>query len=74
MLLDANQRSNSPFFKVAMIAGCWSLWNHRNKIIFDNNQRNLDTCVASFIEFVGLVRHRVKPSLQQGMQDWLDLL
>ena len=74
MLLDAQQRSTNIFFKVTLIAGCWSLWNHRNKIIFDNKQRSLVSCLNLFKVSVSLIRHRVKPSLKEGMQDMLDLL
>ena len=74
MLIDTKQRSNNQFFKSALIAGCWSLWNRRNKIIFDNEQRDLEACFAFFKSLFSLIRHRVKPSLKEGMQDWLDLL
>ena len=74
MLLDAQQKSTNGFYKVSLIAGCWSLWNHRNKIIFDNEQRSMVACLDMFKLSVSLIRHRVKPSLKEGMQDWLDLL
>ena len=74
MIMEAKNRSVNSFFKIAMMAGCWSLWNHRNKIIFDNEQRNLNTCYMFFKLAIEDIRHRVKPSLKEGMQNWLDNL
>ena len=74
MLMEAKRRSSNPFFKIAMIAGCWSIWNHRNSIIFDGNHRDPDLCYDFFKASVHDIRHRVKPSLKEGMQSWIDLL
>ena len=74
MIIEAKGRSLNHFFKEAMIAGCWSIWNHRNKIIFDGVQRDMELCYMSFKESIGMIRHRVKPSLIEGMEVWLDLL
>jgi hypothetical protein len=74
MILDNSIRSANPFFKVAMMAGCWSIWNHRNKIIFDNEQRSIQGCYNSFKSTIQEIRHRVKPSLKEGMQAWIDTL
>jgi hypothetical protein len=70
MLTEPNDRSNNIFFKEAMMVGCWL----RNKIIFENDQRDIENCFASFKLSIAQVRHRVKPSLTQGMQDWIDHL
>jgi hypothetical protein len=53
-----------------MMVGCWL----RNKIIFENDQRDIENCFASFKLSIAQVRHRVKPSLKEGMQDWIDHL
>jgi hypothetical protein len=74
MLIDASSRSNNNFFKKSMMLGCWSLWNQRNKIIFENEQRDLETCFSFFKHYIALIRHMVKTRLKEGMQDWLDLL
>jgi hypothetical protein len=42
MLIDAKERSPNPFFKEALMTGCWSLWNHRNNIIFKAKQRDME--------------------------------
>jgi len=74
MLVDARSRTTSPFFNVALIAGSWSLWNHRNKIIFDNEDRDQSVCFSFFKSSVDLIRLRVKPSLRDGLLIWLDTL
>ena len=74
MIMEAKNRSINSFFKIAMMAGCWSLWNHRNKIIFDNEQRSMNTCYNFFKSAIEDIRHRVKPSLKEGMQTWIDSL
>jgi hypothetical protein len=74
MIIDANNRSSNQFFKEAMMCGCWSIWNERNGIIFDGMHRDLNHCYSFFKSSVGMIRHRVKPSLKEGMQNWLDTL
>lgn len=74
MLIDAKNKSTNVFFKIAMITGCWSIWNHRNKIIFDGEIRSLQLCYSFFVDSVHVIRHRIKPSLKEGMQAWLDHL
>jgi hypothetical protein len=74
MMIDGEKRSNNIFFKEALIAGCWSIWIHRNNIIFDSHSRDILACFAHFKDSFGSIRHRIKPSLKEGMLDWLDLL
>jgi hypothetical protein len=45
-----------------------------NKIVFDNGQRDLEACYDLFRNLVHEIRHIRKPSLKEGLQDWLDLL
>jgi hypothetical protein len=66
MLTEENDRSNNIFFKEAMMVGCWSIWNQRNNIIFENDQRDIENCFASFKLSIAQVRHRVKPSLTEA--------
>jgi hypothetical protein len=63
MLTEANDRTGNIFFKEAMMVGCWSIWNQRNKIISENDQRDIETCFAFFKLSIAQVRHRVKASL-----------
>jgi hypothetical protein len=74
MLIDAKQRFGFSCFKESLIIGCWSIWNHRNKFIFDNQLINLPVCFIFFKESFELVRYRAKPSLLEGMTEWLDTL
>ena len=74
MLVEAKGRSNLAFFDIAMMVGCWSIWNHRNKIIFEGDPVNLDVCFDFFLVSVHLIRHRIRPSLKEGLLTWLDLL
>jgi hypothetical protein len=74
MLIDGKQRNNSIYFKEAMIIGCWTIWIHRNKFIFDNAPICQDRCFAMFRESFALIMYRAKPSLKDGMQQWLDTL
>jgi hypothetical protein len=74
MIIDAKNRSSNLFFKEALMCGCWSIWNERNGIIFDGKHRDLNHCYSFFKSSVGMIRHRVKPSLKEGMQNWLDTL
>jgi hypothetical protein len=72
MVTEANERTSLIFFKEAMMVGCWSIWNQRNKIIFENDQKDIELCYGFFKLSVSQVRHRVKPGLKEGMQDWID--
>jgi hypothetical protein len=65
--------STSCFIEVLMLV-CWSIWNHRNRAIFDNKPININECLRFFKEDFILVRHRAKPSLKEGMSSWLDTL
>jgi hypothetical protein len=40
-------REQSCFMK-ALIIGCWSIWNHRNNAIFEDQAVNLSTCFRAF--------------------------
>jgi Zn-dependent peptidase ImmA (M78 family) len=74
MLKDGKQRHGGICFKEILIIGAWSLWNHRNRIIFDNEDRSKQPCFVMFKEYFALVMHRAKPSLKEGMQQWIDSL
>jgi hypothetical protein len=74
MLKDGKHRHGGICFKEILIIGTWNLWNHRNRIIFDNEDRSLETCYGMFKEYFALVMHRAKPSLKEGMQQWIDNL
>jgi hypothetical protein len=74
MIIEAKYRYNKKFFKEALIVGCWTIWNHRNKAIFENEYIDPLTCIFMFKESFSVIMHRAKPSLREGMQQWLDTL
>ena len=74
MLIEARNRTQIQPFKECLIAGCWTIWKHRNSIIFYNKERDLSYCISCFKEHFGTIMKRVKPSLKEGMQSWLDYL
>jgi hypothetical protein len=45
-----------------------------DSIIFDDKALDPDRCFAFFRESISTIGHRVRPSLKEGMQDWLDTL
>ena len=74
MLLAAKKSYKLICFKEILIVGCWSIWNHRNRSIFDNQPVCLDNCFEDFIYSFKLIMHRAKPSLKEGMTQWVDTL
>ena len=74
MLMDAKKRYNLICLKESLIVGCCSLWNHRNRSIFDAAPISLEICFQEFLTSVDLVMHRSKPSLKEGMTHWVDTL
>ena len=74
MLMEAKRRYNLICFKESLIVGCWAIWTHRNRNIFDNQEIDLDVCFQDFVCCFKLVMHRAKPSLKEGMSQWVDTL
>jgi hypothetical protein len=50
-----------------LMAGCWTLWNKRNRLIFDGDDVDIHSSVTFFKEIFSLIRHRAEPSLKDGM-------
>jgi hypothetical protein len=71
-ITDAKARYSIQFIMDIIISGCWSLWDQRNGAIFSRNFPELRRCIIKFKNFFSLNIHRVKPSLREGMQSWLD--
>jgi hypothetical protein len=42
LLIEGKNRQNNICFKEALLVGCCSIWNHRNKIIFENEDISID--------------------------------
>jgi hypothetical protein len=62
----SNGRGTNPIacFMEVLIMGCWSLWNHRNNVIFEGKTINLHVCFNFFKECFSLIRNRAKPNLK----------
>ena len=73
-LIDGNNRARLICFKEILLTGCWSIWIHRNNIIFDNKALSIPECMRHFRETFTIIMHRDKPSLKEGMQQWIDTL
>ena len=70
MMIEANNRSRDPFFKISMIAGRSSLWNRRNKLFLNGFQEIWILVTPFFKESVEIIRQGREPSLREGMQDY----
>jgi hypothetical protein len=73
MLLDGRRYSISCF-KEVLIIGSWAIWNHRNKHIFYGAPINHRECFRFFREDFMMIMQKAKPSLKEGMKQWLDTL
>jgi hypothetical protein len=60
MMLQARADFGSVIFREIIITAYWVIWNTRNKIIFDNGQRNLTLWKRQFREELGLVCTKAK--------------
>ena len=48
MIYDGKLRYNIPFFMEIVTIGCWSLWNQRNWLIFENIPCSIASCKFNF--------------------------
>jgi hypothetical protein len=55
MMIDGQRRSDNVYFKEILIAGCWSIWIHRNNIIFEHDSRDLLACFDHFKVSIGTI-------------------
>jgi hypothetical protein len=74
MILDGKRRFNISCFMEVLMAGSWTLWNKRNRLIFDGDDVDMQNSIILFKDTFSLIRHRAKPSLKDGMSQWLDTL
>lgn len=71
-----HQRSQfgySCYMEVIMLA-TWTIWIHRNNIIFNVGQVSFVRWKREFKEVLILCDHRAKPSLQLDLTAWLSSL
>lgn len=64
----------SQFFMVAVTLMCWTIWKARNELIFNNNQIGIQECRILFFKEVRLVSLRVKASLADQFNQWIQNL
>jgi hypothetical protein len=74
MVLNAILHFNSVIFRKIFIIGAWSLWCHRNDIIFYGAFLSFLTWKASFLREMDLVLLRAKPRLNDKLKLWLSSL
>jgi hypothetical protein len=72
MFLQAREAFQSVIFREVVITACWIIWTTRNKIIFDNGQRNVVAWKRRFKEELGLVCTKAKPSRSALLSVWRD--
>ncbi|KAF8670980.1 hypothetical protein HU200_050252 [Digitaria exilis] len=60
MIIAARHMFGSPIFREIVIVSCWSIWCHRNSIIFDNGSLSLLAWKHFFVQEVSMVLLRVK--------------
>jgi hypothetical protein len=65
MVLDARQIFGLATFREIFILGCWSLWCHRNDIIFDAGSLTFSKWRAHFVREMNAVTLGVKPQLAE---------
>lgn len=72
MILQARADFDSTIFREIIITACWVIWNTRNKIIFDNGQKNADQWKRQFRDELGLVCTKAKGSRSTLLSAWRD--
>lgn len=70
-LLGLKDQMQSQFFMVAVVLMSWTIWKARNEMIFNNNQLSIQECRDYFFKEVKLVSLRVKPSLLETYNQWI---
>jgi hypothetical protein len=65
---------HSQFFMTAIIIMLWTIWKARNELIFDSNQIGIQDCRTLFFQEIRLVYLRVKESLTELYDQWIQSL
>ena len=60
-----NFSHRSCYMEVVILA-CWSMWTHRNNIVFDNGVASFPIWKQEFRTLFAMVVHRAKPSLKSS--------
>lgn len=70
----AKQEFMQPFFMEIFLIGCWTIWNERNNLIFNNRVPSVSTWKASFKAEVRNHFFRINQRLHQSITHWLQAL
>jgi hypothetical protein len=71
MLIRRRRQFNSTIFReVIMIAG-WTIWCHRNVVIFDGASVSLGWWRSALRDEFLLILYRAKPSTKALLKSWL---
>nr|TKW38309.1 hypothetical protein SEVIR_1G106500v2 [Setaria viridis] len=74
MITKAREDVNSCIFREVLIIACWSIWCHRNTIIFDNGSLFFKRWRSLFEREMNLVNLRVKPDFSSRITNWFSSL
>jgi hypothetical protein len=70
MIINSRRQFNSKIFiEIIMIVG-WSIWCHRNAIIFDGASLSLGRWRQGFKAELSLTIHQAKPSTKELLINW----
>ena len=68
MVLHARLQFNSVIFREIFIIGCWSIWCHRNDLIFDGASLSFSQWRRFFVKELQAVTLRAKPRLREKIK------
>lgn len=74
MILRARQRFNSVIFREVIIIAMWSIWNHRNSLIFDGASLSFGAWRTLFVDGMKAVSLIAKPLVRDRIICWLSSL
>lgn len=74
MILRARQRFNSVIFREVIIIAMWSIWKHRNSLIFDGASLSFGAWRTIFVDGMKAVSLRAKPLVKDRIICWLSSL
>ncbi|KAF8670387.1 hypothetical protein HU200_050690 [Digitaria exilis] len=74
MVITSRETFGSTIFREIVILATWSIWCHRNSIIFDNKNLSFMAWRASFVREMDLVTLRAKPVVKEQIISFLSSL
>jgi hypothetical protein len=71
MLIRSRRQFGSRIFREVIMAVGWTIWCHRNVVIFDATPVLLGRWKEAFKDEFGLVIHRANSKTKPLLSDWL---